>query len=709
MRSWRILIVASLLQTLVASPIDPGGQQLLSLSDQQPVAVEAKSRKLNGRFLHITDTHPDQFYKRHSSADDACHSGSGNAGTYGSETSDCDSPYALVNATFKWIEENLKDSIDFIIWTGDSARHDRDENFPRVEKEVLAENRFVVDKFVQVFGKDSKGGSEAEFEIPIISTFGNNDILPHNILLSGPNKWFKTYTNIWGKLIPEEQRHGFERGGWYYVEAIPNKLAVFSLNTLYFFSNNAGTDGCGLKSEPGYEHMEWLRVQLEFMRQRGMKVILIGHVPPARTDSKKLWDETCWQKYTLWLQRYRDVVIGGFYGHMNIDHFMFQDTEDIKLKSLEGSEADLRVAMEDEITLQSADDYLEELRQDWSKLPKSALELDEMKEENDSSMEEMTKKRKKGKGGKKGKKGGKGKKSKTGGPWGERYQVSIVGPSVVPNYFPTLRVIEYNITGLDTTALWSNTPSTGNGPHEVDFLSDEGEMQQYLRDENEDESVQDDDTPGNDKDTDSQKKKKKKKHGKHKKKPKNPDLKLPEPPSKTSPPGPGYSPQTLTLLGYTQYYANLTHINNEGRHKGKHAKDKPKEFKFEVEYDTFTDEVYKLKDMTVKSYLQLAYRMGQEEPLNGDEVLIQESDERDDNDEEEYEMEILGLDELEVNNDDMHEQKKKDRSREQEHEKNKVWLQFYNRAFVGTIEDARLAKSTPAESTAPIDLHDGEL
>ncbi|KAH8819064.1 vacuolar endopolyphosphatase-like protein [Xylogone sp. PMI_703] len=696
MRSLPVFLAASLLQTLSASPLAPGAQ-LFSVATQQPVvAVEADSRKLNGRFLHITDTHPDKYYKRHSSPDDACHRGSGVAGTYGAEGSDCDSPYALVNATFKWIEDNLKDKIDFVIWTGDSARHDSDEDIPRVEKEVLAENRFVLNKFVEVFGKDSKGGSEPELEIPIISTFGNNDILPHNILLSGPNKWLKTYTSIWSKLIPEEQRHGFERGGWYYVEVIPNKLAVFSLNTLYFFSNNAGTDGCGLQSEPGYEHMEWLRVQLAFMRQRGMKAILMGHVPPARTDSKKLWDETCWQKYTMWLKRYRDVVVGGFYGHMNIDHFMFQDTEEIKLKAMQGSEDDLRIAMEDEITLQSASDYLEELRQDWSKLPKKVMKLNETDEEDKSMAVETTTRKKHGKKGKKGK-----KSKKTGGPWGERYQLSIVGPSVVPNYFPTLRVVEYNITGLDTLMVWSNTPSAWNPPQEPYSVDPEAVMRQYFEDQ--DALVEEIST--SDKEVEGQRKRKKK-QGKDKKS-KNPDLKLPDPPSKTSPPGPAYSPQTLTLLGYTQYYANLTKINNESNHKEKKDVDqahKPKEFQFEVEYNTFTDEVYKLEDMTVRSYLKLAYRMGQEKPLNGDEVL---------DDPEADEIEAHDSEELEVDDDDLRDRKKKKKKEHDlEHEKNKVWIQFYNRAFVGTIlDDANLATTPIRQDTKPIsiDPHDGDL
>jgi endopolyphosphatase len=241
---------------------------------------ELSARTLKGKFLHITDIHPDPFYKVYSSTDEesVCHRHKGPAGYYGAETSACDSPLSLVNATFDWLKTHLRDEIDFVIWTGDSARHDNDENIPRTDAGVLQQNQFVMEKFLEAFGDAETGGTV----IPIIPTLGNNDILPHNIFEAGPNHWTSRYLTLWHKFVPEAQRHQFARGGWFSVEVIPNKLAVFSLNTLYFFASNSAIDGCGGKSEPGYEQFEWLRVQLELIRARGMKAIMMGHVPPAR-------------------------------------------------------------------------------------------------------------------------------------------------------------------------------------------------------------------------------------------------------------------------------------------------------------------------------------------------------------------------------------------------------------------------------------------
>src|SRR5947207_4584313 len=106
---------------------------------------------------------------------------------------------------------------------------------------------------------------------------GNNDIWQHNFRLPGPSSRTREYLDIWRHFIPEEQVHVFVRGAYFSAEVIPNTLAVFSLNTLYFYANNAAVDGCSSKTEPGYDQFMWLKVQLDLIRRRKMKAILIGH------------------------------------------------------------------------------------------------------------------------------------------------------------------------------------------------------------------------------------------------------------------------------------------------------------------------------------------------------------------------------------------------------------------------------------------------
>ena len=671
----------------------------------------------------------------------------------GAETSDCDTPLSLINATFKWIDDNLKDTIDFVIWTGDSARHDNDENIPRTEKQVLNLNRMMVQKFLEVFG--TKEDPTKDTIIPVIPTFGNNDILPHNILAAGPNKWTKMYANIWKDFIPEEQRHGFERGGWFYTEVIPDKLAVFSLNTLYLFDNNAGVNGCADKKEPGYEHMEWLRIQLQMLRKRGVKAIMMGHVPPARTESKYSWDETCWQKYTLWMHQYRDVVVGSIYGHMNFDHFMLQDSHDINIAVIkEGSQDTMRTAMDDKLTVQSSTEYLSELRSEWSHLPKPQLKPVPKAIRNadfhcgNVDMERIVNNKRKKE--KKRRKGGNDNKEnffkKIGGPWGERYSLSLVSPSVVPNYFPALRVVEYNITGLDG--------SRADTVLELEPLAPADETHP----DKDAESLSPDDIEFSKK---HKGKKKKKKHKKHKR-PKKPKFRIPNPPSASSPPGPAYSPQTLSFLGYIQYYANLTEINRDftpeestwsglddaietkgwkgGKHHGKHPEDKDPEapaedFKYQIEYDTRNDTIYEMPDLTVRSYIDLAGRIGRYKPGKGPDVLSAFSitDNEEDREEVEDEIEEEVINEISYQDaagSDTQSQKniatttitpnakpnpytkgenhktKKKKSKKNKNKKkkkkkknhhhhnrrviNQLWFTFVKRAFVGAIDDKEL-------------------
>ncbi|KAA8625177.1 endopolyphosphatase [Pyrenophora tritici-repentis] len=583
----------------------------------------------------------------------------------------------------------------------------------------------MVSKFTEVFGQNGHGGGTNAFAIPIVPTFGNNDILPHNIFTSGPNRWTTKYLDIWRGFIPEAQRHQFQQGGWFSVEVIPGKLATISLNTIYFFTSNSAVDGCAKKHEPGYEHMEWLRIQLQLLRERGMKAILMGHVPPARVDGKESWDETCWQKYALFERQFRDVIVGNLFGHMNIDHFMLQDFESIEKDTENGhmgvsvrsatSGNEVELFEDGEVTVASATDYLLNLRQAWAQLPappvKSNKKLrtkysDEEEEEEEeqedtvwdwlaSMVSRSSKDRKEER---------KKYLEKIGGQYAERYAVTHVAPSIVPNYFPTLRIIEYNITGLenfDVSTGSSSLPivdaSAGQMPIAATDYEDDEDYVRHL------ETVQ-----------------RMKHRGKKDKKKRKYKFEVPDGPSKTAPPGPAYSPQTLTWTRYVQYFANLTRINNdfvdsplnavvvqdtsanefavstifgfeigpdgkikqkrwnEGKHKkhqGKQPRPEPhpNEFVFEVEYDTKKDKGF--SDLTVRRWVEYARKIGSGESKS---KFV-------DVEEEEVVNEHLGEDEYDAKKGKKHNKGKKGKHHKK-HEMSKEWFTFAKRAFVGTLD-----------------------
>ncbi|RMX78401.1 hypothetical protein D0869_09113 [Hortaea werneckii] len=587
--------------------------------------------------------------------------------------SDCDSPIDLVNQTMAWIKEEFKDKVDFVVWTGDSARHDNDDEIPRNAGQVTKLNEFMVHKMFEVFGKhngdEDDNDPNNDFVIPIVPNLGNNDILPHNVMTKGPNTWTRTYARIWRQFIPEVQKHSFEQGGWFYVEVIPNKLAVFSLNTLYFFKSNAAVDGCASPREPGSQQFEWLRIQLQFMRERGVKAILTGHVPPIRQDAKTTWEESCWQKYALWLQQYRDVVITGLYGHFNYDHFMLQDFEDLDKDTQRGRMSYYHTHdAEDSIHAAVSSDYWLQLREQWSELPEPPESLKETDDDEHVSermgdimplwLERIWRQSKSAKGKDKEKQRRKKYLKKMGGKYAERFSTSFVAASVVPNLFPTVRVYDYDISGLEGRENDLTLPD----PAPFDWHQDE-----------------DDDG------IDLQKKKKKKE--------KFYKFKVPEPPSKSSPPGPAYSSQALSLTKYRQYYANLTHINNDfvalrsdedadaekwnkGKHKGRRPHDRdhepnPRPFKYQLHYDTQEDEVYHLEDLTMPNLIDLARRVGGFVPESSNTVTSEATKKKHKKGKKKHRKGKHG----------------KDRARQ-----NEAWYTFIRRAFVETKDSREIEK-----------------
>jgi endopolyphosphatase len=460
---------------------------------------------------------------------------------------------------------------------------------------------------------------------------------------------------------------------------LPSRIYyVLTLYRSYFFNSNSAVDGCAAKSEPGYRQLDWLRIQLQYLRDRNMKVIITGHVPPARTANKSNWDETCWQKYTLWMHQYRDVIAATLYGHMNTDHFIVQDFDEVDDSVVDGYEiinkANKRgmvAAAEQKFGIQSATNYLKDLRESWTKLPKPQA--------NDDS--EALRKGKKHKG----------KKphdpddydSEIGGRYAERFSISHVSPSVVPNYFPTVRVYEYNITGLDRRM-----------PRSYADVFDQHVMAAVEEPEQFDEQDLEQDVGAEGEDLEAERKRKKKKPKKHR-------FTVPKAPSKSAPPGPAYSPQSLTLLGFVQYYANLTRINNDffeddtvqqkskyGKHHGKNPHDDdhkphPTNFTYEVLYDTRSDKVYQLDDLTTRSYLRLAQRIAGVKPRKSDVQTLDadleevEADETLDDDEEQDDLDITKK---------KHKKKGDKKKKKKSPKDNKPWYTFVRRAFVNTVD-----------------------
>ncbi|KAJ3778876.1 endopolyphosphatase [Lentinula raphanica] len=354
-----------------------------------------RPRQLQGRFLHITDLHPDPFYVPGTSISKACHrkipkNEENRAGYYGTPYSECDSPLTLTNYTLDFLEDHWAGDVDFVVWTGDNARHENDHKIPRTMNELYEMNDALTKRMNDIFTRRG---------IPVIPSLGNNDIYPHNIFGPGPNHITNEFLEIWQSFIPFPYHQVFRQGAYFAVEVVPNALAVISLNTLYFYDANDAVCGCNYTSpeDPGNLEFAWLESQLKSFRKRGMQVWVTGHVPPSN------YYPECYVQYVDLALRFQDTIVGHLYGHRNADHFFFVEAKDMELTN-KTKRASKR------------SDLYDSLLDDFAKLPKpKKTELDE-------------------------------------------YAVINVSPSVVPNpYLPTFRIFTYNITGVDNALVFGGS------------------------------------------------------------------------------------------------------------------------------------------------------------------------------------------------------------------------------------------------------------
>ncbi|KAJ1945660.1 Endopolyphosphatase [Kickxella alabastrina] len=321
---WTVISVAALTTLAVV-----GTSVVLLLSKQYWGASPStdSSARLNsravGRFLHITDLHVDPYYVEGSTTYSQCHrkpptlvtspqqqlrtnrrgnkDGHQSTGRYGVAEAKCDSPVALINVTSEYLRQMWADQLDFVIWTGDSGRHDGDAELPRTFDEIIEQNYITAAAMRHAF---------KQHRIPIVPNIGNNDISPHNELgepgHKRAKKTFKQLADAWDGFIPQNQLATFLHAGYFAHDVVDydhpksavNKggkrgLTALSLNTIYWYRANAKVGGCRAEDSPGLEQLAWIRYQIRRARQRNRDLILMGHVVPSRDNYRP----TCYHGY----------------------------------------------------------------------------------------------------------------------------------------------------------------------------------------------------------------------------------------------------------------------------------------------------------------------------------------------------------------------------------------------------------------------------
>ena len=282
------------------------------------VNTSESSKVLSHQFLHLTDLHIDKYYVESGSFESQCHERDykQEAGRFGTPKSNCDSPMSLIKLSFDFIQSyHTKNNLDFVLWTGDNARHDNDFRLPRTEDEVFQANKLAKKLMIDAFG----------YKIPIVPTLGNNDVSPHNALhYQEKNYVLKTYSKIWKDFIPKSQIRTFLKHGSFAVDVVSKRIRILSVNTLYLSNSNRHITDCS-KHKPKHASLagdvilEWMQKELIRAKNDKVKVYIMGHHPPNIRN----YGPHCTKRVTKLAIKFRTVIKAQFYGHMNLDHFFF--------------------------------------------------------------------------------------------------------------------------------------------------------------------------------------------------------------------------------------------------------------------------------------------------------------------------------------------------------------------------------------------------
>src|ERR1043165_3177779 len=208
---------------------------------------------------------------------------------------------------------------------------------------------------------------------------------------------------------------------------------------------------------------------------------------------------SCYRKYGRLALKYHDIILGHFYGHYNMDHFFFIDSKDVRRRRLfENSENDNEVINDDKDIYDDDDDgddndddddeYEYEDEDDYDEVEEDDEDGDDSDDESEllkiGSQEEQTSQNNT----QDEIDDGDGKvetnvyninkymirllkhyrrlsRSK------KEYAVIHINPSIIPTFFPALRIFKYNITEVTNDEIDITKKRHSKAPsHENTFL-----------------------------------------------------------------------------------------------------------------------------------------------------------------------------------------------------------------------------------------------
>ena len=255
------------------------------------------------RILQISDMHYDVDYAPGSRTDCGklicCRpwDGVGTAGVWGDYA--CDLPLVTVKRMMEQLGA-MSPPPDLILWTGDNPPHDL---WNQTKASQMNATQSMTDLVRATFPNT-----------PVFPLIGNHDSYAANLFYRPTFGWMTDdLADMWSTWLDAGALETMRYGGYYTMLVRPG-LRVVAINTqygyqenFYFLLNDA---------DPG-EQNAWLDAVLSAARLTKERVILIGHVPPGHIDAIPWYGRT----YTALAEKFADVLIGQFFGHVHRDQF----------------------------------------------------------------------------------------------------------------------------------------------------------------------------------------------------------------------------------------------------------------------------------------------------------------------------------------------------------------------------------------------------
>lgn len=251
-----------------------------------------------GTFAWLSDTHYDKYYGTPKAAIHKTGSPCNLTSAPTFSAFGCGGSPALIAAAVKAAANATQvlgwPDLDFVLFTGDNARH----NAPS-EEDVLQDINIVNKLFRDNFPDTNL------IELPTLD-LGNNDfssnyymnVTSHEPCLptmsaddDGSIESYPKATNEWLKAVAELQSDTFVNElekttfacGGYMIRELKPSLSIIILNTVIWSSNwkkfSPEPVDSMVQSDP-FGQFKWLETQLQELRNKGKRVYVTGHIPP---------------------------------------------------------------------------------------------------------------------------------------------------------------------------------------------------------------------------------------------------------------------------------------------------------------------------------------------------------------------------------------------------------------------------------------------